>query len=704
MAASAAYAAAVFRHRDLGTPDRAVLASSRSMETANAARTDIAGATAPPLPPPPADVQARRVAPALTLERAAADTDPPSSVSPRTPSPVLGAPKSDDTDTPQGGHLTFPQVGLGLGTMEQEMQMLMDLEQVDEQDEIPFSDADMAAAELTELLTQLHVHAPAADVPVSLRVPTAENAAAREQAWAQLAYVLAQRLQQQTESREHLRHLLRVTRLASLSLFSSLRISYSHMLQAERDIKARLEVELSGSKTQSKMLSDMISRASLHAQEERAPLRVAPTTPGSATTDEDDERTKLLADKRYLRQRVRDTEAQVARLETELRSLRPLLLRAQYDDDASDALPSTPSRRTSRRAHHARREAVMGDATSEHLLLATRMLRTLRQAARPPADATPVRGAPDTSPHTPRRPMDVFPTTPTHRRRDDTTSSPHVPSSVRSMPASTYSSGLDDLLYAAQSLAPSPSRSSWTPHVPTLGSPKRRRMSSMDMDDAPPTSALDVLANQAAIEHTSSPMALHRRSHSGSHILSGSASWAPVAPLRAPSSASKVRVSGNGSSPEKRLPYVRWSADEDAKLRRAIKEHGQRWEQVARAVGTRSYHQCRQRYLLMRRKEATANGTPSPSKAPRTPQQNMTEKEAASLRPSDRGEEESSGGVSSDVEAPSQSPPRRPPPTQMPTPTQMPPSSVSTAAPWAPGPRSMPGSVPWATPQPVPPS
>ena len=43
-----------------------------------------------------------------------------------------------------------------------------------------------------------------------------------------------------------------------------------------------------------------------------------------------------------------------------------------------------------------------------------------------------------------------------------------------------------------------------------------------------------------------------------------------------------------GQSPEKRLPYVRWSTDEDIKLRRAIKEHGQRWEYVARAVGTLS--------------------------------------------------------------------------------------------------------------------
>lgn len=69
---------------------------------------------------------------------------------------------------------------------------------------------------------------------------------------------------------------------------------------------------------------------------------------------------------------------------------------------------------------------------------------------------------------------------------------------------------------------------------------------------------------------------------------------------------------GGNTSPDKRLPYVRWSDEEDQKLRKAINEYGQRWESVARVVGTRSYHQCRQRYLLMRRKEAAArDGTVS---------------------------------------------------------------------------------------------
>ncbi|CAO1622722.1 unnamed protein product [Parajaminaea phylloscopi] len=59
---------------------------------------------------------------------------------------------------------------------------------------------------------------------------------------------------------------------------------------------------------------------------------------------------------------------------------------------------------------------------------------------------------------------------------------------------------------------------------------------------------------------------------------------------------------GGNTSPDKRLPYVRWTSEEDEKLKGAIAQFGQRWEAVARAVGTRSYHQCRQRALLMRRK------------------------------------------------------------------------------------------------------
>ena len=200
-------------------------------------------------------------------------------------------------------------------------------------------------------------------------------------------------------------------------MLSSLRISYAHMLHAERDIKDRLEVELYGSKSQSRMLSDMVSRASLNAQEDpRAAAQVSGSAPASSPaavrnnahlqepiqlTDvsmgADDaepeeekralppgtsplvaERNKLLADKRFLRQRVRDAEAQAHRLETELKALRPVLLRhasteLEQPGDAAGMLdagatPTHPAR-SSARASRRRREATMGDAETEHLIL-----------------------------------------------------------------------------------------------------------------------------------------------------------------------------------------------------------------------------------------------------------------------------------------------------------------------------------------------
>lgn len=663
------------------------------------------------IPPRRASFSGDETQPSSAHQHTDTGTEPTSSVSPRTPSPILGhAPALDNVPGAISGHLTFPQVGLGLGTMEQEMQMLMELDETADMDAKTGTGLDTQSSEwadLASLLTSYGYSMGPDDGVAAWQPPTSlpEEASAREQVLATCLLHLLKRMRQQEDSREHLKHLLRVTRLASLSLFSSLRISYSHMLQAERDIKARLEVELSGSKSQSKMLSDMISRASLHSHDEKATsattrysmpslddeeeARRAPTSPTNM------ERTKLLADKRYLRQRVKDAEAQVARLESELKTLRPLLLRANHEDDMSDVL--TPSRHGTRTplAKPRRREATMGDATAEHLLLATRMLRTLRHASRPSstADVSPMKH--DVMPTTPHRQhatakipsqssYESYPHTPTSlHRTDDMHSSPYAPMSARSVPSSShYSSGLDDLLHAAQSLGPmsyshshapssryadtntSPTRASPWARVPTsltpgavsqaYGSPKRRRMGSgsSTMDDAPLPSALDVLAHHAAIEHPSSPTHVHshapayasshhRRTHSGSYAAPTSGTWSPVPVPRAPASASKPRPSSGGSqhSPEKRLPYVRWSAEEDTKLRRAIKEHGQRWEHVARAVGTRSYHQCRQRYLLMRRKEAAANGLASPSKNNRTVPRQTTEK-------SHTQEEESSGGSS----------------------------------------------------------
>ncbi|WFD38807.1 uncharacterized protein MJAP1_001771 [Malassezia japonica] len=597
-----------------------------------------------------------RVAPPAAVAPMQAPREPESmeeqsSDSPRTPSPILGGTDAERVATP--GHLTFPQVGLG--TMEQEMQLLTSLEDLEEADApAERAETDNLASEMLERLAAIRRD---------------ENAPSPHQAeLTTMVETLAQRVQQQQESREKLRHLVRVTRLASLSLLSSLRISYSHMLHAERDINSRLEVELSGSKSQSRMLSDMVSRASLTHDDERR------TTPQRASDVPDDERrppptppaaaerNKLLADKRYLRQRVHDAEAQVARLESELEALRPVLLRHSHDEP-----PIAPSRtpRTPRR----HREAVMGDAKSEHLLLAARMLRTLRHAARGHAspgstltDNSPTKYKTDAldGPHTPR--TREYPTTPKSAVRPRVVTDEQA-LAPREWAGSAPLSGIDELLHAAQSLRgsetentsprvgyrhsegsthyesparASPTRPAWQAppaSAPVFGSPKRRRVSpsAMDIEEhagharTPGTdrlSALDVLADQAATHEAperSPPKtpseAHHRRTHSSSHPSLDQPSWTPVSQPKTSQSAVKPRGVGGNQSPEKRLPYVRWSAEEDTKLRKAIKEHGQRWEHVARAVGTRSYHQCRQRYLLMRRKEAAANGLASPSKS-----------------------------------------------------------------------------------------
>ncbi|PKI85600.1 hypothetical protein MVES1_000275 [Malassezia vespertilionis] len=637
------------------------------------------------------------------------------SESPRTPSPILGSQDSAAID-PISGHHPFPQVGLGIGTLEHEMQLLMGLEDGEEGHVPPDRPSDVLIADVLDKLEQM-------DVPTESAALRSKSMPEKERQLALILLELAHCVRQQDEARDKLKHQLRVTRLASLSLFSSLRISYSHMLSAERDIHSRLEVELSGSKSQSKMLSDMVSRASLNGQDTYAipaeaevlddELRRPPSA--QAVT----ERNKLLADKRHLRQRVRDAEAQVTRLEAELRSLRPMLLRQSSFEEEMPLESRTPTRNARRR-----REAMMGDAKSEHLLLASRMLRTLRHAARSNASpsTSPSKYEVRTdrhSPVTPRRTREIHPSTPTPRPKIATdlheagrsVPEAHAPWSASSGSNAPFTSGIDELLHAAQSLTgPEPSsdparhpresfdlQSSPT-HVsplrsqmcserrapvsaPVLGSPKRRRvsLSHMDLEDGcserdrpwahrsahvhETHSALDLLADQAAShEYPHSSLktparaniaAMHRQMHANTQPHEPS-SWA-VVPGAKSASATKPKVGGN-QSPEKRLPYVRWSAEEDTKLRRAIKEHGQRWEHVARAVGTRSYHQCRQRYLLMRRKEAAANGLTSPSKnqarTPTRPPSSLASNGPVQLRtPSKTHDDEPDSSTGSDDEA-----------------------------------------------------
>ena len=202
-------------------------------------------------------------------------SEPTSPPSPRTPSPILGSRHAAHTYSEADGHLTFPQVGVGLGTMEQEMNMLMDLENLDHDDDA----CDVGRANVADVMAELERlgYAPPAADHEALPLAS-DDAQTRDARLADLVWQLGRRVQKHEQAREHLLHRLRVTRLASLSLFSSLRISYSHMLQAERDIKARLEVELSGSKIQSKMLSDMVSRASIAQEADDDDVRRTPDT------------------------------------------------------------------------------------------------------------------------------------------------------------------------------------------------------------------------------------------------------------------------------------------------------------------------------------------------------------------------------------------------------------------------------------------
>lgn len=46
-----------------------------------------------------------------------------------------------------------------------------------------------------------------------------------------------------------------------------------------------------------------------------------------------------------------------------------------------------------------------------------------------------------------------------------------------------------------------------------------------------------------------------------------------------------------------RSPYVKWTVEEDESLIKGVAEFGTKWESVARRIPSRSYHQCRQRWL-----------------------------------------------------------------------------------------------------------
>ncbi|KAM0745593.1 hypothetical protein T439DRAFT_177289 [Meredithblackwellia eburnea MCA 4105] len=121
-------------------------------------------------------------------------------------------------------------------------------------------------------------------------------------------------------------------------------------------------------------------------------------------------------------------------------------------------------------------------------------------------------------------------------------------------------------------------------------------------EDASHLSALDVLADQAFSQSQS------QSEHS--------ASTSPVRKPGAPVSMLSVPgLGGLGPSFQPysehdeeggvyipgmkrvRSPYLKWNLSEDELLVKSIIAHGQRWDLVAAGVPTRTYHQCRQRWL-----------------------------------------------------------------------------------------------------------
>ena len=85
-------------------------------------------------------------------------------------------------------------------------------------------------------------------------------------------------------------------------------------------------------------------------------------------------------------------------------------------------------------------------------------------------------------------------------------------------------------------------------------------------------------------------------------FLSPSYNPRPTVPLASPSNVlsepkSEATPEKSTSGTRPRSPYLRWEMSEDEALVKAILKHGQRWEFVAQSVPSRTYHQCRQRWL-----------------------------------------------------------------------------------------------------------
>ncbi|KAL8281391.1 hypothetical protein RQP46_006075 [Phenoliferia psychrophenolica] len=363
----------------------------------------------------------------------------------------------------------------------------------------------------------------------------------------------------------------------------------------------------------------------------------------SETEVEADNR-KLLADVRRLQQLLGNSDTQVKDLSRELHKLRAYLLTATplIATDSEVVLPPPPhlplqstslSNIPDPDSHpdppRKSRLPTMGDAESELLLLAGKQLSHVRRINRvplssaialqaheilnvsasvgvvpsahtpPPADHDPspsltpkakARKPPGmrSSPHSPYKSRP--PTTP--RRTGAGPSTSKAPSTT---PAGTPSfGGMDDLIQAAQSVL-----------VPSASPPPKRRKLSPSLAEA---------ANWATAANGSGSGGGEGLDLSALDLLAQASSSQEEAAKAAAVKGTEMQIEEEeekeevevddalGLEPsfveaERERLAVAWNISEDQLLIQAVLLHGQRWDLIAAMVPTRSYHQCRQRWL-----------------------------------------------------------------------------------------------------------
>ncbi|KAK0534184.1 hypothetical protein OC842_002717 [Tilletia horrida] len=322
----------------------------------------------------------------------------------RTPSPILPRlqPVPEAAALTGDGHLTFPPFGISQAHLDS----IMHDPATDSQDP-----SLMQVPDIETLVLSLR----------QLTVDMANTEDIRMQQLINSAKTLGEQALGYAQQNTLLRSSLNNTRIHAISAINALSASASHTTVAERDLRQRLQVELDGSRAQSRMLAGMVGRANRKHEEENAGEGSGSEAAESmSNSDLIKERNKLLADKRWLRNRVRDAEGQVQRLEQELRSLRPLFVRTGSGSShpylpfptsvrghtqshshgyISDPFalgsttpiipgnaPNSPSKKergllASQSSQRRRRAATLGDAESEHLLLAARRYREVNRRA-----------------------------------------------------------------------------------------------------------------------------------------------------------------------------------------------------------------------------------------------------------------------------------------------------------------------------------